>query len=256
MAGLLGYAAAGALSGYGKGIVDEAKARREEALRELEHSRLMQREQMDRDFRSSENEKSRQFQASENEKTRTAQGDVMTLEDGTAALRQGSTVTPITGEGGKPVKTLRKTSESTPADVQTAEWLVSRGVAKDVNEAWSMVRRTRENPEGGRAAIFKAFLSALKPEFGNVDGAKLQEEAQRLTEQTMRFLEQGSAPQQSAPSAAPPPAISAPKDTGTGKGGRYPEAPRDPAQRKTGQVYTAPNGKKGRWMGTGWQPVD
>ena len=34
-----------------------------------------------------------------------------------------------------------------------------------------------------------------------------------------------------------------------------PAAPPDPAQRKVGQVYSSPTGKRGKWMGKGWQAV-
>jgi hypothetical protein len=35
----------------------------------------------------------------------------------------------------------------------------------------------------------------------------------------------------------------------------FPAAPPDPAQRKVGQVYSSPTGKRGKWMGNGWQAV-
>ena len=35
-----------------------------------------------------------------------------------------------------------------------------------------------------------------------------------------------------------------------------PPAPRDPAQRRVGQVYTAPSGARATWTGQGWKPVD
>lgn len=35
----------------------------------------------------------------------------------------------------------------------------------------------------------------------------------------------------------------------------YPPAPRDPAQRKVGEIYMAPAGFPVRWMGTGWERV-
>lgn len=100
MAGLLGYAAAGALSGLGKGIEADGKAKREEALRALEHQRGLEKQdrefahrsgesQKDRDlrlsiheddkeFRSTESQKDRDFRAGEGEKDRkfrTTEGD-------------------------------------------------------------------------------------------------------------------------------------------------------------------------------------
>lgn len=62
MAGLFGYLAAGALTGVGNSIVEEARAKREEMIRELEHGRLLKREEADRDFRRSERVAGQEFQ--------------------------------------------------------------------------------------------------------------------------------------------------------------------------------------------------
>lgn len=69
-AGLSGLA--GAVEGAGTGIVEEAKAKREKALKDLEHMRLMQRETMDQDFRASENQADRDMRMADADKDRAA----------------------------------------------------------------------------------------------------------------------------------------------------------------------------------------
>lgn len=55
--------------------------------------------------------------------------------------------------------------------------------------------------------------------------------------------------QAGTPSSSPPPGTqpSTPQSAA-------PAAPRDPAQRKVGQVYTAPDGRLIEWTGQGWRP--
>lgn len=174
MAGLLGFLAAGAVKGAGDGIVAEAKAKREAAIAELEHSRLLSREQTDRDFRSSEAAIARDFSASESAKSRAASAeegrlgriDTLTAEDGTTLLRDGETVRPLKGEDGKPVKTLSTSKDSKPADVASAEWLIKNGAATDAADAWSKVRSAREG-QTTAADIEEMTEKAVKTELGD-----------------------------------------------------------------------------------------
>lgn len=169
MAGLFGFMAAGALQGTGEQIVEQAKAKREAALEELRHGRLLERDRAEMEFRSSERKAGQEFQAGENEKTRAFQteigGDLVTLEGGESGVRVGSTVKPLTDPDGKRVKAIGSKTED-PADVKTAEWLVKNGIAKDKAEAWDKVRTARE----GRttpADIEKMVEDAVKTEFGD-----------------------------------------------------------------------------------------
>ncbi|RFC65026.1 hypothetical protein DYI37_03940 [Fulvimarina endophytica] len=158
MAGLLGFLAAGAAKGAGAGIVAEARARREAAISELEHSRLLQREQADRDFRSKEAATARGFQAEQNElsreesrldrearreESRAGREEVMTGSDGVTLLRDGDTVRPVKDQDGNPIKSAPSKSND-PADVQTANWLVREGIATDSKEAWTILKRASE----------------------------------------------------------------------------------------------------------------
>jgi hypothetical protein len=70
MAGFLGYVVAGAGMGLGKGMVAEANAKREAAMKELEYERQIARDESDRSFRSQENQKQRDFSAGESALTR------------------------------------------------------------------------------------------------------------------------------------------------------------------------------------------
>lgn len=65
--GLFGYLLAGAAEGVGTSIVDKAKAKREAALKELEYSRLLDRDQAQRDFSASQAELQREFTAEQND---------------------------------------------------------------------------------------------------------------------------------------------------------------------------------------------
>lgn len=70
MAGLLGYAAAGAAQGIGEGLVEEGRALREQRLQEA--NRAFQREERvaTQGFQAGENQKGRDFQSGEGQKTR------------------------------------------------------------------------------------------------------------------------------------------------------------------------------------------
>lgn len=237
MAGF-GMIVAGAAKGLGTGIVEKARAQREMMMKMLDEQTQDRRLGEERAFRSGEAEKARKFEAEQNQLTRDSKVEYGTSATGDTMAIRGTKAEPVLGADGKPVKLSTGKTDADPAEVKTAEWLVKNGVAKDPAEAWSLVRRARENPEGSRASIFKAWMDALtKGAIGNVDGAKIQEEATRLTEQTMRSLEGGDAPSSETDPQAPP-------------------APRDPGKRTVGQVYTAPDGRKIKWMGEGWQVVE
>jgi hypothetical protein len=53
-------------------------------------------------------------------------------------------------------------AQHTPAEIQTMEYLVSKGVAKDVNQAWDMVRSSREKTRNSFITDFVA-KNALNP---------------------------------------------------------------------------------------------
>lgn len=68
--GLFAFALAGAAQGAGNSIVDQAKAKREAALEELRNSRLLDRENRDREFTASQNQIQREFTAEQNDLNR------------------------------------------------------------------------------------------------------------------------------------------------------------------------------------------
>ena len=79
------FAAAGAMQGVGNQIIEDAKAKREEKMKQLErefqlkrddvrYSRDVELKKMDQTFQGGESEKSRTFQGGESEKSRTFQG--------------------------------------------------------------------------------------------------------------------------------------------------------------------------------------
>ena len=70
-------------------------------------------------------------------------------------------------------KALR--AQHTPAEVQTMEWLISKGVAKDANSAWEQVRSAREKT---RNAFVMDYVS--KNALPGADTNKLSDDAGRI----------------------------------------------------------------------------
>jgi hypothetical protein len=129
-------------------------------------------------------------------------------------------------------------SSDQPADVKAAEWLMQNKVAPNLPAAWEMVRRSRENPDAIRAQIFGR---AISPAIGQKNWEA--------------YLNAGDRPQ--APGLGGSGNLTGPGKTITGvqvQSQGIP-APRDPAQRKVGQVYAAPDGRNVQWTGKGWMVV-
>lgn len=226
--------AGGMMKGYGSGVLEAARAKREAALEALREQRADARAEREMKFRSDEAAIGRQFQADENEKERASRGEYGTGADGSSLFIQGGTAKPVTDDKGKPVK-LAKTKDASPAEVQTAEWLIQQGVAPDAKSAWELVRRARDDPEKSKAGIYKAWLDTLTEGQIGADPQKIADEARQRTEETMRFLDG--------------------EETGS-TGQTLMPAPRDPKQRTVGTTYSAPDGRKVKWTGEGWELVE
>lgn len=65
MAGLLAYVAAGMAKGAGDSMVEEAKAKREDARETLRYQRQVERDDADRNFRRDERQETQEFQTNE-----------------------------------------------------------------------------------------------------------------------------------------------------------------------------------------------
>lgn len=85
MVGLLGYLAAGAAEGVGKGIAEEGKARREHMLKMLENDSLLDRQMKLEDYRASKG------------------GDLVTGEDGSTYVNRGGSLERLKGPDGQPM---------------------------------------------------------------------------------------------------------------------------------------------------------
>lgn len=198
----------------------------------------------ERTYRSGESQKERDFRSGEAEKARDASGDLITDDKGNSYSRVGARATPLTDDKGNPVKAASGKAADKPAEVSTAEWLIQQGVAPDASSAWKMVRSARADPEKSRASIYKAWLDALtKGQLGTPDAAELESQARAATEKTLQYLDEeggngdsGARSETSGAAEAPP-------------------APRDPAQRKVGTVYSTADGRKVKWTGEGWELV-
>ena len=109
MAGLFGYAAAGAIEGYGRSVMSNALALREAAFKEAEeqraHSRLVERDESTRKFTAEESAKDRDFRSKEGAEARRVSGSqLLNDESGNLVSVFDSKATPVTDAEGKPVK--------------------------------------------------------------------------------------------------------------------------------------------------------
>lgn len=281
--GGFGMILGGAMSGWSDARLDEIKAEREARLQELEAQRQDRRLADERDFRSKEAEigrnfeagqtsKTEAFQSSENQKERDfrskeaaagreAQGDLINDDKGTTYSRTGSTATPLKDDQGNPIKVASGgKAQDKPAEVSTAEWLISQGVAKTPAEAWKMVRSARADPDKSRASIYKAWLDALtKGALGQPDAADLQKQAQDATEKTLQYLDQepGDAGGDTGSQGGAGSSKTAVPHTQDTEDVVTPAnvIPADPAKRVINKVYINKNGQMARWKGNGWELV-
>jgi hypothetical protein len=110
-----------------------------------------------------------------------------------------------------PPETTLDNKTQTPAQVATANWLISNGVAKNAQEAWQMVSMSKTNPETIRSQVYR---TALQANFGN------HQKAEETTRQAMAFIQQANTPTAAAAPAPAAPATAAPGSrnlTGPGK---------------------------------------
>lgn len=210
---MAGFAMAlgGALKGYGNATLDKLKAdalaKREEALAQanFERQRVLAGEA--RQFETAENEKARTAQIAEKEKDRAADqqyressldiqrqeldlrrqqtGDVVQTETG-PGLRRGATVEPLVDTQGKPVK-LAGTTKDKPADVATAEWLITNNVAKDATDAFRLIKQGVK-AEVSPAEVEKMVETATKTELDGRFGVS-PEEVQKIRDNNRARIE-------------------------------------------------------------------
>jgi hypothetical protein len=101
-------------------------------------------------------------------------GEYQFLHTGDGSVYSGNKVT---GQITQAYKGDPKASrgQNTPAEIQTMEYLVSKGVAKDVNQAWDMVRSSREKT---RSSFVMDYVS--KNALPGADTNKMSEDAGRI----------------------------------------------------------------------------
>ena len=87
-------------------------------------------------------------------------------------------------------------SSRSPAEVRTAEWLVQNKIAATPDEAWSMVRTSRDSPTRLRAQMYN---NALRAAYGDP------ERARQITEEGMRILWPQQTPPPASRTAVPQP---------------------------------------------------
>jgi hypothetical protein len=150
MAGLLGYALAGGLAGYGNSLVEEAKAKREAAMEELRNSRLMEREDRDRSFRTSEREASQGFSARENAANRAQQGI-------STSIGADGTMYRVDARGGQASQVMAGDQPFKPAQASTGNAQRDRLMSDIYKEAVSMGETHEDAIEQARRAADELF---------------------------------------------------------------------------------------------------
>lgn len=284
----LGHVAAGAMQGAGLGLQEDVKRQWEKAkedatqahqlrLADIQHGQTMQRDATRRQHETSERLASQDYESGRDRakwarEDETA-GDLHTAEDGSVVRVHKGKGSTVTGPDGKPLR-LRQTPKdgSTPADVATAEWLIRQGVAKDATEAWDKVRRARDNPNSRARLVLDTFKALKEDARDRRSDVEKRREAETIVDGILAGEDGAVAPAApgnqpsaaggaaTAPAAAPAAPARRPfprtaddarREFGTG----IPAAPRDPSQREVGKTYLAPDGRKVKWRGTGWQVV-
>lgn len=235
MAGLLGYALAGALTGAGQGIAEQARMRREEALEEVRQQR-----------RQAEREQDREWQVEDRDlaHSRRARG----------------------GGGG---------SGSTPAAVQTLEhnrriaWQEAGSptdddgnplYTRDINDRAVQLMGRNTDIGGGNGNMSILDLSRAEdladararrllgiPAGGRIPPDRMDEYTSAFEQERDALTSRGSGASGPARST-PPPQVDVPAGDEA-----LPPAPRTAADRTVGQRYRAPNGDIVIWRGNGWE---
>jgi len=260
----------GIMVGVGEGLQQQGKEKRALALEALRQNRLDQRAGADRDFRASEAQKSRDASAS-------MVKDTFTGADGKSyMLTAGGKVE---GLG----VSMGEDNKNEPANVREAKWLVKNGVAPDLNKAYEMVRTRKtvdptsmrqkalswvaaqkdrygrpkySEPEAQAAAVSAYEKWATGDSEGAVMALKSLEPKDEKKDETAWYeslwssIGFGGDGKDSTSVSMPMP--ESPKEA---QGGDMPPAPRAKDAREVGKVYLAPDGRKIKWMGNGWQLV-
>lgn len=188
MAGLLGYALAGGLTGYGNSLVEDAKAKREAAMEELRNSRLMEREdrQFDRQTQRDDTQWERQQQRDDTqfERGTATSGKPVRIGDRDRLLRQDGSLGDImdgnevfTGQ----ISTGQNSSD--PVDIRAARILVEEGVFPDFKTAWSDVNAAKSD-KAARARLVTDFYKVMLEDFADErsNAEKFQSAQERIDE--------------------------------------------------------------------------
>jgi hypothetical protein len=185
-----GYAIAGAMQGLGKGIVEDAIAKRDFAFREAEaqnnqrraleldnnqNANLMAREEANRSFETVEKERGRQFEASENEKQRR---QYLNDEEGNVNVIEGDKARPVMGADGKPLRGTPKGGDrETDFDKRYRLGLELYGDKKKAADFASGVRDT--SPEKREDMAQELAKARSQSPLGGIDSKKFDSELER-----------------------------------------------------------------------------
>jgi hypothetical protein len=150
----------------------------------------------------------------------------------------------VTRPDGTTLKLLPKATD-TSADIQTMEYLIAGGAAKNVNEAANRLREMRGNGvEKTSLGLYKDFYKA------NIEAGQEAEEAEanakRQTEEAIKIyggngdIDDGS--------------TSSTRRSDPAKGDSATNVP-PPEERTIGKVYMNSKGEMARWTAQGWAAV-
>lgn len=155
MVGIGAYALAGLAEGAGVGMVNEARAKREAAIEDLKHQRQLSRDEDERNFRASENEKNRAI-------TRAGQRSLIAGSDGTLHSIEGNEATPIRTPDGKPFSGT-STTKPRESDVKIAN-LMRRGVSRsDAEDIAYGIVKLGTHPVTGASVLVNIMTGESTP---------------------------------------------------------------------------------------------
>jgi hypothetical protein len=240
--GLGFYALAGGLAGAGSGLAEQGRRDFQAMQEELRAKRAAEEAQKGRDFTAGENRLNREQQT-------TLQTDRQTFQEGQNDLdrRQREKITGMT-TGAARDRDNAAAGRYTQFDVDEDGYKIGL----NANGRWERVTNEKGEPYKPKTTPKKDPTELTAAERAKIilDAQKNNTSTNELTGK-QEFNEEGYRRALRAVGIEPV-GDAAPKAAAT----EALPAPRDPSQRKVGQVYVGAGGRKAEWTGSGWRPVE
>lgn len=126
----------------------------------------------------------------------------------------------------------RANEDKEPAEIRTMDALMKRIPGLSIQEAWNMVRTGKtKDVQQAVSDTASRLLGSQNPRYMGQNGMRnAMDDAAQIWREALEGREAGGAV-------------------------KYPPAPKDPSQRRAGQIYMNPKGVPGRWTGQGWEAL-